>query len=182
MRERASTTLREQNAVRSAMLDQECERFSRKQQRLSMQRRARKTLASHENAKSRQEQWQSSYLTARMPNSIWLSRKRVNAISPIGLAEHRQLHSSPRPQGLTVNERNRLIATFVSLAAKSNRDRSAEPLYSSLTHPRLELHYGGQRSRDSKKGFRAQMAARNRETRVDVLEKTHSSSTTLPDL
>ena len=77
----------------------------------------------------------------------------------------------------------RLIATLVLSAAKSILvDRGAEAFPSFLGRPTLELYYGGQRSRDSKKGLRTEMAARNRKTRLATLEKTPPSSTTLPTL
>jgi hypothetical protein len=45
-----------------------------------------------------------------------------------------------------------------------------------------EPHHGGQRSGDSKKDVWAQVAARNRKTRLASLEKTDSSPATLPHL
>ena len=77
----------------------------------------------------------------------------------------------------------RLIAMAVDLAAESIGETDlgeASPEFSSLVI--LESHDGGQRSRDSKKAFWAEVATRNRQTGLATLEKTYSPPATLPDL
>jgi len=66
--------------------------------------------------------------------------------------------------------------------AKCCRAWCTAPLHGFLTYPTLELSCGGQRPRDSKKGLRTEMAARDRKTRLAALEKTSPSPATLPDL
>ena len=51
-----------------------------------------------------------------------------------------------------------------------------------LGYRAVEWKYGGQRSRDSEKGFWTQVAARSRKTKLAALEKTRPSSATLPTM
>jgi len=79
----------------------------------------------------------------------------------------------PVPHTIT---RDRRIAISITRAQNFWDGSCREPL------KEREPHHGGQRSRDSKKGLWAQVAARNRKTRLASLEKTHSSPATLSHL
>ena len=56
----------------------------------------------------------------------------------------------------------------------------AERFLAVLRYRAVEWKYGGQRSRDSEKGLRTQVAARSRKTKLATLEKADPSSATLP--